>query len=131
MKKVVVIVLLCFCLMGCSSTKFVYMDLYKVDNANQTHKKIKRYKLEDKQFIKLDKYDGNDLKVLEIDNKYVKVSRNIIMNNGNKDNCLDYKKKVISKISYNTIEYIDKNKKCTNLLASQSRYYYYIIFTKK
>ena len=53
----------------------VKMQIIKLDNSNYNQNVVKIINVKENKKVKLEKYDGNNLKVLEITEEFVKISR--------------------------------------------------------
>lgn len=87
----------------------ITLQIIEHDNHENITKVIKEIKVKEDEVIKLDEYNGNDIKIKSINDKNVLVSREVlkyeIISQNNKYNgeAIDYMQTVIEKIEYNTV----------------------------
>lgn len=147
MKKKIIIILLTILLIITVSVitinfvnnrNSVRMQVIRYDIQNDSQKIVKRQKIKKGDIINLNRFDGNDITILEINDTDVKISRNAIRyetlskDSGSlSEETRKYTETVIENVKYNELIDMNIDSKDPFISAgSQSRYHYSIKFVK-
>ena len=147
MKKKIIIILLTILLIitvsiitinFANNSISIRMQVIRYDILNDSQKIVKRQKIKKGDIINLNRFDGNDITILEINETDVKFSRNAIRYEIlNQDlgslsgETRKYTETIVENVKYNKL--IDMNIDSKNPFSpaeSQSRYHYSIKFVK-
>ena len=140
-KYFIIIVVLCVLLSGCSSffnqeKNIVKLQIIEMDNTTNKKRVYDEYtikpdisiKLHDKEFYECNR-KPNDIKIINVEENYVTISRNKLKYDMNSDN--KTYEEVVENINYN-VEFgtsIDEQNPTAGV-CSQAKYQYYLKFIK-
>ena len=114
------------------------LQIIQFDNKDNSEKVIKTFNIKEEDLIELEEYEGNDIKIISIDEEDIVISRDakryeIIRQDGPYNGeAVDYIQTVIETIEYEKEFSIDiDSRNPFGPVYEQPRYYYSAKFTKK
>ncbi|MBE5822197.1 MAG: hypothetical protein E7311_06420 [Clostridiales bacterium] len=116
-----------------NENKEVTMQIIQYDNSDNTEKVVKEIQIKTDDFIELDKYDGNNIKILEITDEYVKVSREKTRYNIINDLYMEFEpyiENLVEEIEYNIVTPCNIDDPHPLMEYAQARYYYSLKFVR-